>query len=296
MILGALALGGGFWLGWSGSPVPPTSAPPQAPAAQTATAMPEVSATPTSIPTAVRMPPDTPVPTRSPSATPPVRPTITPTAPAPRPTATAAEPALAVEVLPEVSHIATTRPVVALTFDAGGDAGSTALTLRILRERGVKATFFVTGRFAEQFPTLVREMVLDGHELANHTYDHKDLEGLSNAQIAAELERTDGILRGFTGATTRPLMRAPFGSRDTRVRAAIASAGYRSIYWAIDGGDWKPGATAGGVIAAVRKAKAGDVVVQHCATAPTAAALPAIFDDFARRGLTVVTVSTLLAG
>ncbi len=258
--------------------------------------MPEVAATPTGIPTATRTISATPAPNLAPSATPPARPTTTATALAPRPTATAAEPPLAVEVLPEVSHVATTRPVVALTFDAGGDAGSTALTLRILRERGAKATFFVTGRFAEQFPTLVREMVLDGHELANHTYDHKDLEGLSNAQAVAELERTDGILRGFTGATTRPLMRAPFGSRDARVRAAIASAGYRSIYWAIDGGDWKPGATAGAVIAAVRKARAGDVVVQHCATAPTAAALPTILDDFARRGLTVVTVSSLLAG
>ena len=243
----------------------------------------------------------TPVPT-SPTVIPPTVEAI-PTAPA-RPTPTVSPvvilptrtPVVASALpKPEISHVKTDRKVVALTFDAGADKGETAQTLRVLRERGVRATFFVTGRFAELFPALVADMTADGHEIANHTYDHKDLVDLTNEQIAAQLEKTDAVLRGFTGGSTKPLMRAPFGSRDARVRAAIDAAGYRSIYWALDGGDWKPGATPGGVINVLKKAAAGDVIVQHCSTAPTASALPTVLNDLAKRGLAVVTVSALLS-
>jgi peptidoglycan/xylan/chitin deacetylase (PgdA/CDA1 family) len=298
VLLGLAALGGGFGAGLLLEPREvrtPAVVPTTTPAATEVIAVarrPEAAiATPTPVPltTTPRPPPPTAVAT--PWAVPTAR-----TVPSPVPTRAATPTAAAPAVLPEISRVTTSRQVVALTFDAGADKGATTQTLELLRDRGVRATFFVTGRFAELFPGLIKQMVADGHELANHTYDHKDLVDLTGAQIAAELERTDAILRGFTGVSTRPLMRAPFGSRDARVRAAIAAAGYRSIYWAIDAGDWKPGATPGAVAAAVRKAVAGDVVVQHCSTAPTATALPTILTDLGRRGLAVATVSGLLAG
>lgn len=293
LAVGALGVGfaTGLVLPRSQEARPAVAGPPPtlAPAPETATPEPPRAAAQPALPPA----PPTPA-ASTPTVARRARPTQT-VAPVPvLPTRTAA-PAASFFLSAEISHVRTDRRVLALTFDAGADKGETAQTLRVLRERGVRATFFVTGRFAELFPGLVHGMVADGHELANHTYDHRDLVDLSDAQIAAELERTDAVLRRFTGTTTRPLMRAPFGSRDARVRAAIGAAGYRSIYWALDGGDWKPGATPGGVIATLRKAVAGDVVVQHCSTVPTAAALPTVLSDFGKRKLAVVTVSALIA-
>jgi peptidoglycan/xylan/chitin deacetylase (PgdA/CDA1 family) len=75
----------------------------------------------------------------------------------------------------------------------------------------------------------------------------------------------------------------------------VADAGYRSVYWALDGGDWREGATASGVAARVLdNAAAGDIVVQHCAEPATADSLPTILDGLAERGLTVVPLSDLL--
>ena len=309
VLLGLAALGGGFGVGTllPGNQEPTKEAGLIAARAPTATEVPRpidvppatevpraslppletpAAATPTTPPRAVPATSPSPIPVRATRSVSTTRVVVSPTVASRR----------AAAASPEISRVQSSRRVLALTFDAGADGGATGQTLAVLRDRSIRATFFVTGRVAELFPALVRQMAADGHEIANHTYDHKDLIDLSNDQIAAELEKTDAILRGFSGATTKPLMRAPFGSRDERVRAAIDAAGYRSIYWAVDGGDWKSGATPGAVIATLRKAAAGDVVVMHCSSAPTAAALSSILADFGRRGLSVVTVSALMAG
>ncbi len=191
--------------------------------------------------------------------------------------------------------MSTSRPVLALTFDAGGELGATMQTLQVLRGHGVHATFFVTGAFADTYPDAVRQMVADGHELANHTYSHRDLIHLPDWEIQDELERADAVLRQFSGHSTRPLMRMPYGSRDKRVLRVVGQAGYRSIYWTVDSLDWRDGATPQGVAARVlRNVGPGDIVVEHCATTATAGALPTILDGLQARGLAVVTVSDLL--
>ena len=196
---------------------------------------------------------------------------------------------------PEISAVKTERPVVALTFDAGAALGSTMETLDILRGRGVRATFFITGQFAERYPDAIRQMAADGHEISNHTYSHPDLVTVSDEAIVKELERTDQILSGLTGRSSKPWMRMPYGSRDARVLRIVGQAGYRSVYWALDSADWREDATARGVAQRVlANIKAGDVVVHHCSTAATAGALPTILDGLDQRGLRVVTVTELL--
>jgi peptidoglycan/xylan/chitin deacetylase (PgdA/CDA1 family) len=90
-------------------------------------------------------------------------------------------------------------------------------------------------------------------------------------------------------------MRMPFGSRNERVLRTVTAAGYRSIHWTLDSGDWRDGATAPGVTSLVlRHTEPGDIVVFHCSTQATARGLPAILDGLSERGLSVVTVSELL--
>jgi peptidoglycan-N-acetylmuramic acid deacetylase len=186
--------------------------------------------------------------------------------------------------------------VVALTFDAGTEGGGSApQVLEILRERGLHVTFFLSGHWVDHNPELAQQIVADGHEVANHSYDHPDLTHLSDDQIVWELDYTDQVVSDVMGTHTRPYFRPPFGSRNRRVLDVAAASGFRSIYWSIDSGDWLPRATAAGVADKIlRYAGPGDIVVEHVGSAASADALPVILDELAIRGLRIGTVSQVL--
>lgn len=196
----------------------------------------------------------------------------------------------------EVVHGDPATGIVALTFDAGTEGGGSAPEiLEVLRERGLHVTFFLSGHWVDHNPYLAQQIVADGHEIANHSYDHPDLTRLTDEQIVWELDYTDQVVSDIMGAHTRPYFRPPFGSRTRRVLDVAAASGFRSIYWSLDSGDWMPRATAGAVVSRVlRFAAPGDIVVEHVGSAASAAALPLILDDFAERGWRVGTVSQVL--
>jgi peptidoglycan/xylan/chitin deacetylase (PgdA/CDA1 family) len=167
--------------------------------------------------------------------------------------------------------------------------------IQILHERGIHATFFLSGRWVEKYPDLAQQIVADGHEIANHSYTHPDLTHLSNDQIVFELDYTDQVVSDLLGVHTRPYFRPPFGARNARVLDVAAASGFRSVYWTLDSGDWLPRATAPAVADKVlRFAEPGDIVVEHVASDATAGALPTILDEFEQRGWKVGTVSQVL--
>lgn len=88
-----------------------------------------------------------------------------------------------------VRRIATSQPVVVLTFDAGSDAGFTAQILDTLRANNIRADFGITGRWAEQNPALLQRIVREGHGLINHSYDHSSFTGSSTG--GAPLSRAE---------------------------------------------------------------------------------------------------------
>lgn len=135
------------------------------------------------------------------------------------------------------------RPLIALTFDAGGPAVPTARILDILAKRQIHSTFFVTGDWANQNPDLVRRIHNDGHEIGNHTMHHPDLRSLPDQGVCTELSQAELAISSLTGVTTRPYYRPPYGGRDNRVRALAAQIGYRTVYWTIDTLDWQTTAT-----------------------------------------------------
>jgi peptidoglycan/xylan/chitin deacetylase (PgdA/CDA1 family) len=87
----------------------------------------------------------------------------------------------------------TTDLVVALTFDAGSDAGHTATILDVLAGYGIRATFALTGEWVEQNPQLSRRIVLEGHEVMNHSYDHPSFTGVSSDEVALTTESRSSI-------------------------------------------------------------------------------------------------------
>jgi peptidoglycan/xylan/chitin deacetylase (PgdA/CDA1 family) len=135
------------------------------------------------------------------------------------------------------------NPEVAFTFDGHDEANVAGEILDILRARGARATFFLTGQFIRLFPGLVRRMVDEGHEIANHLDSHphltsyarnrrhETLPGVSRAFLLGELGRAEASFRALTGRGMAPYWRAPYGEQNAEIRAWAAGAGYRHVGW-----------------------------------------------------------------
>jgi peptidoglycan/xylan/chitin deacetylase (PgdA/CDA1 family) len=192
------------------------------------------------------------------------------------------------------------QPWVALTLDAGADAAPVPAMLKTLREHNIKITFFLTGKWIKDNPDLTRQIVDDGHEIANHTFTHPDMRNLSDAAILKELADTETLLTETTGASSRPLFRPPFGAYDERVLRLVVGAGYLPIYWTLDsldsvGEPKTPDFLFERVTAKLTPEKLrGAIILAHCGSQPTAVALPRILDRFAEMGFAVKKVSEVL--
>jgi peptidoglycan/xylan/chitin deacetylase (PgdA/CDA1 family) len=190
-----------------------------------------------------------------------------------------------------VHHGSRGKREVALTFD-DGPGPYTDDVLRVLRERDVRATFFLVGQNVAAHTELVRRELRAGHELGNHSSTHRAYPSYSDLRAtSARIKRATG----FEPCTFRP----PYGAMSQSTISAAWDLGTSSILWDVDPADWgQPGS---GVIEdrVVANARAGSIVVMHDgggARAQTVAALPGIIARLRDRGFELVTVSKLLDG
>jgi cellulose synthase/poly-beta-1,6-N-acetylglucosamine synthase-like glycosyltransferase/peptidoglycan/xylan/chitin deacetylase (PgdA/CDA1 family)/spore germination protein YaaH len=192
---------------------------------------------------------------------------------------------------------------VAITFDDGPDPRWTPKVLDILKAANVKATFFVVGVNAERYPSLVRRIVDEGHEIGNHTYYHPNLALCWPEHIRLELNATQLLLETITGRATT-LFRPPYGadtgptglSELTPLKVA-EDLNYLVVLEDIDPQDWaKPGADI--ILRRIKQQRHdGSVILLHDAggdRSQTVEALPRILDWLHARGDTIVPLSTLL--
>jgi peptidoglycan/xylan/chitin deacetylase (PgdA/CDA1 family) len=191
-------------------------------------------------------------------------------------------------------------PKVSLVINAGaGYEPATDQILAVLASRNVTTTFFIMGWWAEKFPDHVARIHAAGHEIAQHGYKVFDLTKVSDAEVAADLERADQIISGITGQTTRPLWSASAGNRDARVRAVAARLGYRTIVWSINSGDWRTDTTAESVLRLSTTGLMNGSIVELHMDSPrtltsTAVVLGQIIDTARARGLEPVTITELV--
>src|SRR6476659_5611367 len=172
-------------------------------------------------------------PTPEPTATP-VPPTPTPTPVPPPPTPTPVPPPRVTRAAGEIVRGNTVRQEMALTFDCGASGVPTPAILDALRAAGVRSTFFITGKWAELYPDLTR-LIASEHEIANHSYSHPDFATMSDAQIQNEMLRGEQAWNRAGAADTKPLWRAPFGSRNNRIINLIAGMGWPyEVLWSAD--------------------------------------------------------------
>ena len=230
---------------------------------------------------------------------------------------------------PNVAAVTNAGPFFALTFDAHAETNGAEQLLALLRARRVRATIFVTGRFAQQHPEIVRLAAQDGHEIGNHTYNHPHLTtwelnhrhdtrpDVTEARLHDELFRTAAAIAAAIGRPPSRFWRAPYGEHNSTIRAWAAKSGFVHVDWtradgnALDALDWveRPGAR--GFLGAEAMARrliefeahtgvplAGSIVLMHLGSAradlPLLEALPILLDETDHRGLQPVPVGDLL--
>ncbi|MFC5213337.1 polysaccharide deacetylase family protein [Streptomyces coerulescens] len=183
---------------------------------------------------------------------------------------------------------------VALTFDAGPSEHSARL-LDILKEEKVPATFFLLGkRHIEKYPELVERMADEGHEVANHTWDHKRLTELEADEIREEIERPNKEIERLIGR--RPtLMRPPQGRTNDTVHDICRELGMSEILWSVTAKDYKTDDSDLIRQRVLDQTERDGIILLHDIYDGTVPAVPGIIDALKERGFVLVTVPQLLA-
>ena len=138
------------------------------------------------------------------------------------------------ELLGTITHVATTEPVAALTFDDGPDPASTPLVLDVLAKHHAHGTFFMLGKAASRYPDLMREVAARGHAIGNHTWDHPSLPSLTHRERFRQIRNC----RNTLADSGQRLFRPPFGEQNLAARLDLLCFGYQVITWNTDSGDW----------------------------------------------------------
>ncbi|MFH1742275.1 MAG: polysaccharide deacetylase family protein [bacterium] len=152
----------------------------------------------------------------------------------------------------EIVHGNKSFPEVALTFDGDWLDNAADQILDALRAEGIHSTFFLTGRFIRKYPETVKRIVMDGHEVGNHTETHplwaEVQEGVytlvtevTKETVARQLLPVKTRFEKVSGTVMAPFWRPPYGGRTSIINRWAHELGFTSVYWGIDSLDWVPG-------------------------------------------------------
>lgn len=181
-------------------------------------------------------------------------------------------------------------PKIALTFDDGPSVAWTPVLLDGLKERGVKATFFLIGENADKNPEIVKRMAEEGHLIGNHTYHHVELTKVSENEARLELADTSAVIVRITGKEPE-YMRPPFGAWQRKLEREIQML---PVLWTIDPLDWTTENQDEIVNKVVTEAEENDIILLHDCYKSSIEAGLRIVDILQEEGFVFVTVDELL--
>ena len=165
----------------------------------------------------------------------------------------------------------------------------------MLKQRNIKATFFVVGECVVQYPAIMKRIVAEGHEIANHSWSHPLLSKMAEGPVTEQLQKTHDAIVNATGVTPK-LMRPPYGGFTANQRAwANGKWGYKCILWDVDPLDWKVRNAEHVKTEILHQTVAGSIVLSHDIHKSTVDAMPDTLDGLIGRGFKFVTVSELIA-
>ena len=184
--------------------------------------------------------------------------------------------------------------IIALTFDDGPHPGNTGRILDVLKKYDVRATFFILGCNAKYYPIPLMRAIEEGHEIENHSMDHKT-DRMNAAALEKSIQDTAALITLMTGRRPR-YFRPPGGKCTEEMQSAIDRLGYEAIYWTIDSEDWT-GKSAESIISSVmRSVRGNDIILFHDYTCPhdnTVEALDSLIPRLLLAGYLFVTIEEM---
>ena len=179
--------------------------------------------------------------------------------------------------------------VVAFTFDDGPHKTNTDKILDILGKYGAHATFFMQGQNASYYPDVVKRIYESGNELGNHTWDHKNLKNISEAEIQSEVNDAADMIESITGVRPK-VVRPPYGGYNDTVKALVKEP---LIRWSVDSLDWQSRDPDQIVPLVMEEAEDGDIILFHDVHETTTPAIERLVPALQKEGFQIVSVSEL---
>jgi polysaccharide deacetylase family sporulation protein PdaB len=191
--------------------------------------------------------------------------------------------------------VQTEEKKVALSFDAAWGDEDTAKILEILKNHNVHVTFFMTGGWVDEYPEDVKAIYEAGHDLGNHSQNHKNMSQLSEAEIAQELDSVTQKVKELTGYEMF-LFRPPYGDYDNEVITVAKECGYYAIQWDVDSLDWKDYGVDSIINTVCNHEHLGNgsIILCHNGAKFTAEALDTLLTNLEEQGYEIVPVSELI--
>ena len=200
--------------------------------------------------------------------------------------------ALAPEVVIRTGDVTGNRLAITCNVDWGEEV--IPEMLEILYTNDVRITFYVTGKWAEKNPDMLRKMYIHGHEIQNHGYSHKLCSQVAESEVRSEIKKTEDAIFKTLGIKT-DIFAPPSGDFDERTIRICSEMGYRMSLWTADTIDWKEGSTADVIYnRIIGKELKGAIILMH-PKEETVKALPELLEAFKEKNLEPVTVSELMA-
>lgn len=194
-----------------------------------------------------------------------------------------------------IYSVGTEEKKVALSFDAAWGNEDTGAILKILDKYDVKVTFFMTGGWVEKYPDDVKAIASAGHDLANHSENHKEMSKLSHDDCVDEIMNVHNRVEALTGQSMC-LFRPPYGDYNDNLIKSAESCGYYTIQWSVDSLDWKDYG-ADNIVNRVlnhKNLKNGAIILMHNGAKYTKDALERIIVGLKEMGYEIVPISELI--
>ncbi|MEW6661189.1 MAG: polysaccharide deacetylase family protein [Bacillota bacterium] len=185
------------------------------------------------------------------------------------------------------------KKAVSFTFNVDWGEETIPALLEVLRNHNVKATFFVTGRWARKNPELIKKIYAQGHQIENHGYSHPHADRLSKQDNKSEIEKTEKIIFELTQHRTK-FFAPPYGEKKPHVVSAAWELGYRTIMWTIDTIDWHPSTSEADFLNRIKgKTQNGAIILMHPKPV-TVKALPALISYLKQEGYDILLLKQIV--
>lgn len=198
-------------------------------------------------------------------------------------------------IKPPISYVDCTEQKVSLSFDTANGTSNIRTILDILEKHNVKATFFMTGDWIKKYPEYVKNIAIAGHDLGNHSENHKQMSKLTKEQCMNEIMKPHKRVKDLTGIEME-LFRAPYRDYNHALIETITECNYYPVEWQVDSLDWKEyGVEA--IIHSVcnnKELRAGSVIACHSGAKYIKEALDTLITTLQEKEYELVPISQLI--